>query len=658
MSTKTTFKRIALVAVAALGLGVLSVVPSNAASNADSLTISSATAAQTTAETSTATNPTTTIAFLSGSQNDSLTVVASLVSGPSTGLALPYLELVETTSASIDTLTATIASSKIKGDKTEPNTRVTVYNTTASLTNAQVSAKFKVYLGDDSRTAPSVAGTYVVKLTPALGGSTAGTLNATAQTITFTVTKAAAQVTVADTARTHLIMGEAVTPVAALAATDSSVANSKDLVSTTNAGTLAVKLYNASAVETTSESYSATITGAGILGSGGTVASITPVGRSIVVKANDYVGIFADGTAGVGTITISSAAGKVLATKTVIFYGAPAAITISVRRDLAPNSTSASDVLRASVFDALGYPVNGAVVYATSSDQTVIASDYVSFTSADDVNSTTGVVTPGIAKVALTGVKIGSAKITVGLAKSATDVTTTGYAIKSDATTINVVGSTNEQAGVIVAMDKQTYVPGSYAWVIITPVDAAGKKLAPNVAYTVFSSTGITTSQPVESSTAGVVGSTIWGATVTGATSSNASTRTVADPVVELDGTKIQKIKLPIYEGDFTISWTTAAASNFLGNTAAGGQAGSVTVTLANPGSQAAVDAATEATDAANAATDAALAAADAADAATAAAEDASAAVATLAKSVNTALGNLKKQITALTALVNKLLKK
>ena len=47
-----------------------------------------------------------------------------------------------------------------------------------------------------------------------------------------------------------------------------------------------------------------------------------------------------------------------------------------------------------------------------------------------------------------------------------------------------------------------------------------------------------------------------------------------------------------------------------------------------------------------------------AADAATAAAEDASAAVATLATAVNTALGNLKKQITALTKLVNKLLKK
>ena len=62
MSTKTNFKRIALVAVAALGLGVLSSVPSNAAINADSVTLSATTAAQTTAETYTATSATVTVA--------------------------------------------------------------------------------------------------------------------------------------------------------------------------------------------------------------------------------------------------------------------------------------------------------------------------------------------------------------------------------------------------------------------------------------------------------------------------------------------------------------------------------------------------------------------------------------------------------------------
>jgi hypothetical protein len=649
MSTKTTFKRVALVAVAALGLGVLSVAPSNAASNADSLTVSSATAAQTTAETSTATSVTTTVSFLSAVQSDSLTVTAALVSGPATGTALPYLELVETASAHLDGVAG--GSPKAIGSKIEPNTKANVYNTTATGTTASVSAKFKVYLGNDSLTAPTVAGTYVVKLTPALGGSTAGTLNATAQTITFTVTKAASQDTVVTSAYAHLVAGST-TPAPALGAVDATVTAVKT-ASATKVGSIGVTLMNAAGTTVTAESFSATITGAGLLGTGATGGS--PVGRAIVSKFDHTIGIFADGTAGTGTLTITSAAGKVLATKTVTFYGDAAAIVLSVRRELAPNSIAASDVVRAQVFDANGNTVNGAVVYATSSDQTVIAADYVSATTGDVTSS--GITTSGLARFSLTGVKQGTAAITVGLAKSASDVTTTGYAIKSSPITVKVSGGLNQLAGVSVAMDKQTYTPGSYAWVTITPLDASGVKLAPET-YTVFSSTGVTTSQPVESTTAGVVGTTILGASIVTATSSNASSTTVADPVPTLDGTFVRKIKLPVYEGEFTLSWTTASAASFIGMPTAGGVAGSLTVTLANPGSQAAVDAAAEATDAANAATDAALAAADAADAATAAAEDASAAVAKLSKSVTTALNNLKKQITSLTALVNKLLKR
>ncbi|MTA54961.1 MAG: hypothetical protein F2953_04485, partial [Actinobacteria bacterium] len=55
MSTKTTIKRLALVTVAALGLGVLSVAPSNAAVQLDALTVSSATATQVAGSTTTAT---------------------------------------------------------------------------------------------------------------------------------------------------------------------------------------------------------------------------------------------------------------------------------------------------------------------------------------------------------------------------------------------------------------------------------------------------------------------------------------------------------------------------------------------------------------------------------------------------------------------------
>ena len=153
MSTKTTFKRVALVTVAALGFGVMSVAPSNAVINADTLTLSSATAAQTTGETATATSAVATLSFLGGAVNDSMTVTASLVSGPATSTALPYIQLTETASASIDTLTATIASSRAVGYATAPNVASTVYNTVSGA--AQVTAKYKVYLGTSATAAPT-----------------------------------------------------------------------------------------------------------------------------------------------------------------------------------------------------------------------------------------------------------------------------------------------------------------------------------------------------------------------------------------------------------------------------------------------------------------------------------------------------------------------
>ena len=54
MSTKTTFKRIALVAVAALGLGVLSVAPSQAVVFGETLTIDAATDTSNVGDTATA----------------------------------------------------------------------------------------------------------------------------------------------------------------------------------------------------------------------------------------------------------------------------------------------------------------------------------------------------------------------------------------------------------------------------------------------------------------------------------------------------------------------------------------------------------------------------------------------------------------------------
>ena len=254
MSSKTTFKRVALIAVAGLGLGVLSVAPSSAVQQMDSLTLSSATAAQQTTETATATatSAVATLSFLGSAGTDTMTVTASLVSGPAGNAALPYLGTSATTAATVigsGSLTATVSP--------------TGANTFAS-------AALKVYLN-----APSVVGTYVVKLTPAVTG---GTANATAVTLTITVTAIPSADKVAASATVILNKGETVT-----ATTDATVASTKTTSTTDAAATIVVGLLNA-AGSTAVESYTATISGPGTIGAAADAASTTGGARIAIVK--------------------------------------------------------------------------------------------------------------------------------------------------------------------------------------------------------------------------------------------------------------------------------------------------------------------------------------------------------------------------------------
>jgi len=202
------------------------------------------------------------------------------------------------------------------------------------------------------------------------------------------------------------------------------------------------------------------------------------------------------------------------------------------------------------------------------------------------------------------------------------------------------VGSTTP-ASVKVTTDKSSYAPGEKATITVSLADATNLDLVSGETYTaIFATGGIKSSYTLGTGSDSLTGTSVVGYTAAG---------------------KTYSVFMPVTEGDVTFSWTTGSTTSAAGTGLALANqavAGSVTVAVSSNSTAAALDAANEATDAANAATDAALAAADAADAATAAAEDASAAVAALAKSVNTALKALKKQITSLTALVNKLLKK
>jgi len=89
MSTKTNFKRIALVAVAALGLGVLSSVPAKATINSGP-TLTTVAGTATKAKSDSTTAATVKVVFLSTAVTDTVSLTASLKSMPS-GAATPRL---------------------------------------------------------------------------------------------------------------------------------------------------------------------------------------------------------------------------------------------------------------------------------------------------------------------------------------------------------------------------------------------------------------------------------------------------------------------------------------------------------------------------------------------------------------------------------------
>jgi hypothetical protein len=622
MSTKTTFKRIALVTVAALGFGVMSVAPSNAVINADSLTLSAATASQTTAETATATSAVATLSFLGGDVDDSMSVTASLVSGPATSTALPFIQLTETASASIDTATATIAASRAVGYGTAPNVASTVYNTTSGA--AVVTAKYKVYLGTAITTAPTVVGTYVVKLTPAVKSTGGG--NATAQTLTITVTAAPTLDTVVATATSILNKGETVTATA-----DAVVTGVKTASNVAAAATIVTSFKNAAASAVTAESFTASISGAGTLGIGrlGTGQTsfndtYTAIGRDITVKNGDYVLVFPDGTSGVGTVTIKSKAGLTLATETLTFFGDIASIVATVVKPVI-GVRAETGVVTAVAKDAAGTIVDAPTLYITSGTTTIISQSYAGTASS----------TLGKATFDLTGVKAGTASIVVSNGSTAALSTVSAAAVS-----VRVGGGTAELDGLVVAFDKTSYSPGELATVTVTPQDAAGLNLADDT-YTVFATGGLVASYTLPTGSEVITGVTALNGGVAGA-----GTKA---------GVASYKIYMPTIEGDFKLTWTRSTEFATAANDSL---AGSATVAVSSPGTAAATDAANEATDAANAATDAALAAAEAADAATTAAQEASDAVAALSESVTKLIAGLQAQIKSLAAVVAKIAKK
>jgi len=643
MSTKTTFKRIALVAVAALGLGVLSVAPSQAAVSTPTVTTANGTS--TTASNYDSTTAATVSVTALMDQQDSITVTVLPKAVPTGAAAnVAVLRYLDSTSAS-NSFTGVISRATGGAQLTKLDTAVASANPgffiAQTAAAGYVGAKFRVEL--DSQAART-AGTYTYTVRLRTYNDTATSLSYPQNTYDYDVSivvSATADASVTANAANSTAVMYAGTSFVANNTVDSVVA-SVATASSTEVATIRVALKN-TASGYAKESITASITGAGTIGNAsiGGAAGTGVSGKSIVVTmtSSNYVDldVFADGTAGVATINLSSTS-VTFAPKTVTFYAkSPKTITASVNNPVL-NVGANTKAVKATAVDSNGTAWTGQlyIVASTAADALVGGSATVPVACSYDSTKLAHYCP-------VTTLTAGTAKFKVVDESLDTDADATTYAAADSAATSNevsVTATSGVPTTVKLAFDKATYAPFEKAIITVTPLDAAGATLGSRAITNLFASGGISTTQAFGSSSDTLTAVTL----TTSADASSTAPRTA--------GAYTYVVYMPA-QGTVTIS-----ATGGTGLAAAGQVAVSASAEIVNSSVDAATDAANEATDAANAATDAALAAADAADAATAAAQDASDAVAALSAEVSKMIASLKAQITSLTNLVIKIQKK
>jgi hypothetical protein len=351
MSTKTTFKRIALVAVAALGLSVVAVAPSTAAAPSYSVT------------------------SYSGTGVASATT-ATAIAGPANYVAV-----------------------------TNTDGTLSAYITVSGGTFTDASVAKTVAAGASVFVSTPTAGTITVKVTQIAANGVADATNAA--TLTITVLSAiVANIPTAANSTSFIASGAAVGVTA-----DATVLSPRTVA--LQAGNITVSLKDANGAATTSSSLSATVSGPGVLGitSGDTTYNAAATGRAVTVTDVDTDGIFnvsvwGDGNAGVATITISTGT-TVIATETVTFSGPAASFKVA--------STTSSGLGAGTVVKNLGITDTQTWQLSTldAAGNLVSAAPSITVTVADSTIIHATASTLGAGTVVITGVKAGTSTFTV-----------------------------------------------------------------------------------------------------------------------------------------------------------------------------------------------------------------------------------------------------
>jgi hypothetical protein len=423
----TTIKRVALVAVAALGLGVIASAPSNAAPAFAYTTIGDAAAGQ---------------ALIGGQAVVSLTP---------------------------DTNTSTIVSVSGVGAVVSTSEASTVYKVGSSLVQWTDSSTVNSATTGGAQQITlysAVAGVTTITATPLGADGSPGT----AKTTTVTWVSSLAKNSVANSVA--YIQGTNNNVAAANLVTGDSTTAELSFDAALNTGTskAVIWLRQFTSSDTSTESTLASgkgadikveISGAGTLGTSSGAATgsvVTVLGSTIggsTTGATKLFYVFSDGRPGPATITITS--GTKVITKTIKFVGAVASYKVSADADyaLSKNYIGVGETATVAIdsFDSLGNRVtNGVTSGLTTTNET---STVATMNSA--ANGSTKLYT-------ITGVAVGDARIKVS------DGTYSTY--------VSIAVTKKTIASYKVAFDKTSYAPGEKVTWTITATDSNGKPVA------------------------------------------------------------------------------------------------------------------------------------------------------------------------------------
>jgi len=500
MSTKTNFKRIALVAVAAVGMGLLSSVPSQAAFSGTAgsnitITVTNGTGSISKSDSTTAATVRVRALAL-GTNVDSLSVTNVISSLPSAATQTHRLimQVIDTTSSTatngFNAMSLNAATTPVvftPRPYTDGRNQLldsgTAFGFTA-ITAGYLDLNMHVFL--ESATARASTGgdyTYTVVATPYTSGA-AGT--AVTANVTISVTAAATTSNTIAPGSTTAFIGTSTG-----ASADASI-SAVATASTTPAAYIRVNTSNAAGT-VKPESITATITGAGLLSFGG----VSGASLTIAGAGDSDISVLPDGRAGVATITIATTT-RTLPAKTMTFYAvAPATLVASVSAPIANVGTN-SDVVRVTATDSAGVNWAGALyIYASAAADATVAGAVRATAAASAIQCTAPTATQPAHVCPVTGNAVGTAKFKVSNYSTAALATAAASGAEVTSNEVTVTVNANAIATVKLEFDKATYAPGERARIYVTPLDSAGKAVGANTYANLFAAGGISTASAV-----------------------------------------------------------------------------------------------------------------------------------------------------------------